>query len=42
MMRKDLVSSPTAVENGSIESAHGHLKRAIQDALLLRGSRDFE
>ena len=30
-----------AHENGSIESAHGHLKRAIEDALLLRGSRDF-
>lgn len=31
-----------AHENGSIESAHGHLKRAIQDALLLRGTSDFE
>jgi hypothetical protein len=31
-----------AHENGSIESAHGHLKRALEDALLLRGSRDFE
>lgn len=31
-----------AHENGAIESAHGHLKRAIEDALLLRGSRDFE
>lgn len=30
-----------AHENGSIESPHGHLKRAIDDALLLRGSRDF-
>jgi hypothetical protein len=30
-----------AHENGSIESAHGHLKRALEDALLLRGSRDF-
>ncbi len=30
-----------AHENGAIESAHGHLKRAIADALLLRGSRDF-
>ena len=27
-----------AHENGSIESPHGHLKRAIKDALLLRGS----
>ncbi|MGH0004274.1 IS21 family transposase [Pseudovibrio ascidiaceicola] len=31
-----------AHENGSIESPHGHLKRAIEDALLMRGSRDFE
>jgi transposase InsO family protein len=31
-----------AHENGSIESPHGHLKQAIEDALLLRGSRDFE
>src|SRR5690606_13620872 len=36
-------SNPGAAhENGSIESAHGHLKSAIGDALLLRGSRDFE
>ena len=31
-----------AHENGSIESAHGHLKRALHDELLLRGSRQFE
>ena len=31
-----------AHENGSIESPHGHLKSAIRDALLLRGTRDFE
>jgi len=30
-----------AHENGAIESPHGHLKRAIRDALLLRGSSDF-
>ena len=29
-------------ENGSIESAHGHLKRALADALMLRASRDFD
>lgn len=28
-------------ENGSVESAHGHLKRRIRQALLLRGSNDF-
>jgi hypothetical protein len=29
-------------ENGSIESSHGHLKSKIEDALLLRASRDFD
>ena len=29
-------------ENGSIESPHGHIKRRIEQALLLRGSHDFE
>jgi hypothetical protein len=29
-------------ENGSIESAHGHLKSKLADALLLRASRDFD
>jgi len=29
-------------ENGSIESRHGSLKTALRQALLLRGSRDFE
>ena len=31
-----------AHENGSIESAHGHLKSAVRDALLMRGSPDFD
>ena len=31
-----------AHENGAIESPHGHLKFAIRDALLLRGSPDFD
>jgi len=30
-----------AHENGSIESSHGHLKRRIEQALLLRGSAEF-
>lgn len=30
-----------AHENGSIESPHGHLRRALVDALLLRGVADF-
>ena len=28
-------------ENGSVESPHGHIKRRIKQALLLRGSYDF-
>ncbi len=28
-------------ENGSVESAHGHLKRRICQALILRGSNSF-
>jgi transposase InsO family protein len=31
-----------AHENGSIESAHGHLKSAIKDAPLMRASADFD
>ncbi len=31
-----------AHENGAIESAHGHLKMAIRDALLMRGFPDFD
>lgn len=30
-----------AHENGAIESPHGHLKSAVRDALLLRGTADF-
>lgn len=30
-----------AHENGAIEGAHAHLKRALQQALLLRGSAEF-
>lgn len=31
-----------AHENGSIESSHGHLKNAIRDAVLMRGTSDFD
>ena len=30
-----------AHENGSVESSHGHLKKTVEDAVLMRGSRDF-
>jgi len=29
-------------ENGAIESPHGHLKNRLDQALMLRGSRDFD
>ena len=31
-----------AHENGSIEASHGHLKAALEQALLLRGTSDFD
>jgi len=31
-----------AHENGAIESVHGHLKKAVEDALLMRGTREFD
>jgi len=31
-----------AHENGAIESPHGHLKNSIRDALLMRGTVDFD
>jgi hypothetical protein len=30
-----------AHENGAIESSHGHLKKAVKDALLMRGLNEF-
>ena len=41
-MRATRNNRGVAHENGSVESAHGHLKRAIEQALLLRGCRDFD
>jgi len=41
-MRPTRNNRGVAHENGAIESPHGHLKRAIADALLLRGVRDFD
>ncbi len=31
-----------AHENGSIESSHGHFKKAVKDALPMRGANDFD
>ena len=41
-MRPTRNNRGVAHENGSVESSHGHLKRTIEQALLLRGSRDFD
>jgi hypothetical protein len=35
------INARKAHENGDVESSHGHLKTDIEQALLLRGSRDF-
>lgn len=36
-----LIDPGKPMQNGYIESAHGHLKQVLEDALLLRGTRDF-
>ena len=41
-MRATRNNRGAAHENGSVESAHGHLKRSLDQALLLRGSRAFD
>lgn len=41
-MRPTRNNAGIAHENGAIEGPHGHLKRALEDALLMRGSRDFD
>ncbi len=41
-MRPTRNNRGAAHENGSVESAHGHFKRALDQALLLRGSRAFD
>ncbi len=39
--RPDPAAKGVAHENGAIEAAHGHLKRKMDQQLLLRGTRDF-
>ena len=41
-MRPSRNNRGIAHENGVIESSHGHLKRTIADALLLRGTAEFD
>lgn len=40
--RGERTNARSANENGDVESSHGHLKDRIDQALLLRGSRDFD
>jgi hypothetical protein len=35
------INARQAHENGDVESSHGHFKTAVDQALLLRGSREF-
>jgi len=40
-MRASRNNPGKAHENGAVEAHHGHLKDALEQALILRGSRDF-
>jgi len=40
-VQAEKINPRQAHENGDVESSHGHLKTAVEQALLLRGSRDF-
>ncbi len=40
-VKPERINVRCANENGDVESSHGHLKNRIDQALLLRGSRDF-
>lgn len=40
-LQKEKIQAGQAHENGDVESLHGHFKQAVDQALMLRGSRDF-
>lgn len=40
-MQAEATNPASGHENGDVESAHRHFKAAVEQALLLRGSRDF-
>jgi len=40
-VKPERINVRCANENGDVESSHGHLKNRIDQALLLRGSREF-
>ena len=40
-LEKERIQARKANENGDVESSHRHFKEAVDQALMLRGSRDF-
>lgn len=40
-MRSERTNAGCAHENGDVETSHRHFKRAVSQALMLRGSKDF-
>jgi hypothetical protein len=40
-MTQERIQARQAHENGDVESSHGHFKEAVDQALMLRGSREF-
>jgi len=41
-LEKERIQARQANENGDVESSHRHFKEAVNQALMLRGSRNFE
>lgn len=41
-LEKEKIQARQAHENGDVESSHRHFKEAVDQALMLRGSREFE
>jgi hypothetical protein len=41
-LEKERIQARQAHENGDVESSHRHFKEAVDQALMLRGSREFE
>ena len=41
-LEKERIQARKANENGDVESSHRHFKEAVDQALMLRGTRDFD
>ena len=41
-LKMEKIQPRQAHENGDVESSHGHFKTAVDQALMMRGSREFE